>query len=88
VQPPKSDKLQIEKKIPEKTSQKSVPKKITQAKKTHAPKKLLVVFSAIGMIAVSLAAVFIGLGNKADPILESLELKVKETAALPSPTPG
>ncbi len=87
VRQPQSDPPQIEKKIPEKTIQKAVPKKIKQAKKAHAPGKLLYLFAAIGMIVVSLALVFIGLGNKAAPTLESLELKAAEITDLPRPDP-
>jgi len=86
--PPKSAKLRTGKKIPEKTVQKNAPEQAGQIEKAHAPKRRLVAFSAIGMIAVSLAAVFIGLGNKSGPILESLELKAAEITALPRPDPG
>ena len=84
AQPPKSAKPRTGKKIPEKTVQKPAPK---QAGKAHASRKMPVVFAAIGMIAVSLAVVFIGFGNKAEPILESLELTAAEITDLPRPDP-
>lgn len=87
VQEPESAKLQIKIKIPEKASRKSVPKQIRQAKKAHAPRKLLYLFSAIGMIVLSLAVILIGFGKKADKTWESLELKATKITALPQPDP-
>ena len=84
---PKSAKLRIEKKIPAGAAQKPVPERIGQASKAHAPRKLIYLFSAIGMIALFLAVLFIGVGNKADVPLESLALPAREITDLPRPDP-
>lgn len=84
---PKSAKLRIEKKIPASAAQKPVPERIGQASKAHVPRKSIYLFSAIGMIALFLAVLFIGFGNKADEPLESLALPVREIKALPGPDP-
>lgn len=87
VQKPKSARLQIENQIPERTSQRPVPKKIKQAKKAHAPRNLLYLFSAIGTIVLSLAIIFFSFRKKADETWESLELGVTEITPLPQPDP-
>ena len=82
-----SSKLQIENKIPQKKDNKTVPKRIKQAKIAHAPRKLLYLFSALGMIVLSLAIFFFGFRNKSAATWESLKLNVAETTPLPRPDP-
>ncbi len=82
-----SSKLEIEKKIPEKKGKNPVPKRIKQAKIARAPRKLLYLFSAIGMIALSLVVLFIVFGKKADRTWGSLEPRVTRFSALPRPDP-
>jgi len=85
VPQPISRKFQIEKKIPERTSRRPVPKQNRQTKKAHAPRTLLYSFSAIGIIGFSLMVIFLGSRKKSDEILASLELRVMEISALPQP---
>ncbi len=80
-------KLQVEKKIPAKTSPRSVPRQAGQAKKTHTPVNSPYIFAAIAVIVVSLAAVFIGFSKKAKPTWKSLEIRAAEITALPRPDP-
>jgi hypothetical protein len=82
-----SSKLRIEKKIPEKKGKKPVPKRIKQAKTTHAPRKSLYLFSAIGIVALSLVVLFIAFGKKADKTWGSMEPKATNISALPRPDP-
>ncbi len=87
VPKPKSAKRQIENKIPERTSQTPVPKQNRETKKAHAPRTLLLLFSAIGIIILSLAVILIGFIKKSNETMPSLELGATEIANLPPPDP-
>jgi TPR repeat protein len=88
AQQPKRAKLQIENKIPEIKGPRSIPKKISQAKKAHTPGKWFYLFSAVGIIVLSLAVIWIGFRKKSAETLESLKLRVAENTPLPRPDPG
>ncbi len=87
MQQPESTRLQIENKIPDSRSQEPVPKQSRQAKKTHAPRILLYLFSALGIIVLALAIVLIGFRKQTAATWESVKPGVWEITALPRPDP-
>jgi TPR repeat protein len=86
-QTPKSPKPQIENAVPEKKSKEPVPKKIKPAKKAHARRKPLYLFSVLGMIVLAIAGIFLGFRSKSAGTLASLKLGATEISALPRPDP-
>ena len=83
----KSPKLKTEKTVPEKKIPDPVPTKIKPAKKAHAPRKPLYLFSALGMIVLAVVGIFFGSKNKSSGSMESLELGAAQGTALPKPDP-
>ncbi len=93
VQQPKSTKLQTENKIPEITGQKPAPSQNKKTKKAHAPRTLIYLFSAIGMIGLSLMVIWLNLKKTPDRTLGIVEPTAMEIVPpppfdLPSVPPG
>ena len=84
---PKSAKLRIAEKIPEKKSPLSVPRQSRQARGAPTPAMARYLFSALGLILVSLAIVFFGFRKKPAATWESVKLRVTEVSPLPRPDP-